>query len=268
MDVRAAHQRLVSNAQALISFAGANLHNLTAGVDKVNHGINSAYKTKLLQLVRATLARSVLSDVLEERRYEELQRALEHVRYISFDELRRANEDNVALLNAGEPGEYCLMVPADTEKSNMWLTLLAATTLRPAYAACATCNEDKEALRRIDAVDCLFFDDCIYSGSQMEAHLRGAREACPKQRFYCVPAFWHVNHRLEKVNMHPMNGECPRNITLCRWMQQPVHRLHFLKALGAAAAEAVPPQSCDEPLGATLAQLAHFGGRDGMPPAI
>jgi hypothetical protein len=46
-------------------------------------------------------------------------------------------------------------------------------------------------------------------------------------------------------------------------MQQPVHRLHFLKALVAAAP--LPPHSCDEPLGATLAQLAHFGGRDGMP---
>ena len=63
-----------------------------------------------------------------------------------------------------------------------------------------------------------FFDDCIYSGKQMAEHLAYARQTCPTQQFYCVPAFWHENTLLKTTDIHPAvrDAVLQRSSTLSR----------------------------------------------------
>ncbi len=202
-----ARERLAQNAIDVIEFADANLPALTTGFGEVSHAPNQAYKARLAALVDNVLVDSGCS---EGRRYDllhELQLALNSIKYISFEDLSRACAENIALLQTSREHRYCLMVPrpSEAQKSNMWLTLLAAAALRPMYAACAECYKDIDALNDLgETVHGLFFDDCVYSGTQMNEKLRNAAAFCKTQDFYCVPAFWHENIKVTAADIHPL----------------------------------------------------------------
>jgi hypothetical protein len=68
--------------------------------------------------------------------------------------------------------------------------------LRPRFAARSGNREDKAAVIEIQkwkSLDCLLFDDCIYSGSQMRKIVSGTRLYFNK--VHCVPAFYHTGNR-------------------------------------------------------------------------
>jgi hypothetical protein len=205
MDAEDARKHLHRNADGLLRFALANSDSLSKGIDEESHSINSTYVARLLSVVRGVFDKATEEPKeYYKSKYEQLKKALAHIRYISFKELTAANNANIDLLKEHRDGRsYCIMVPSVREKSNMWLTLLSAARLSPAYSACITCDEDVQALRGAEEMDCLFFDDCIYSGNQMAGHLSYARNACPTQHFYCVPAFWHRNELLRLTDIHP-----------------------------------------------------------------
>jgi hypothetical protein len=207
MNADDAMSHLNRNVTGLLAIARAKSDSLSKGIDAESHSINSTYVAKLLSVVRG-----VFDKATEEPKeyytiqYDQLVKALAHIRYISFKELTAANNANIDLLIERSDGRpYCIMVPSkgEREKSNMWLTLLSATRLQPEYSACITCDEDVEALNSAEEMDCLYFDDCVYSGTQMAQLLSHAREVCPTQRFYCVPAFWHANNLLPLTDIHP-----------------------------------------------------------------
>jgi hypothetical protein len=202
-----ARDRLAQNAIDVIEFADANLPALTTGFGEVSHAPNQAYKAQLAALVENVLVDSDESEGQRHRLLRELQLALNSITYISFEDLSRACAENVALLQTSREPRYCLMVPSvqNAQKSNMWFTLLAAAALRPMYAASVSCYKDIHALNAMgEKVHGLFFDDCVYSGTQMSVNLKNAKDECPTQEFYCVPAFWHQNERMTPAAIHPL----------------------------------------------------------------
>jgi hypothetical protein len=205
MDADAARAILAKNAQDLRKFALENLAALTEGFDDESHAVSRAYVEKLTTLVDAVLRKTNYDPALKDELNRELREALASVRYITFADLSRATDENIALLRESPRGsEYCLMVPTDPTTSAMWFTLLAAVKLAPMYAACANSRRDVDALNTVEKMDCLFFDGCIFSGRDVLNSLRQARGYFKTQTFYCVPAFRHLDFPgLVEGDIHP-----------------------------------------------------------------
>jgi hypothetical protein len=125
-----------------------------------------------------------------QRHLADLKDALDNISYISLAQLVAAIKENCKLIRQCG-ADVCLALPQERDKSNMWVTLIAAQALKPKYVAC-DCALDIQALKEIGC-PILLFDDCMYSGSQMKMkiklwkkHTRGTCEV------FCVPAFWHI----------------------------------------------------------------------------
>jgi hypothetical protein len=163
---------------------------------------------------------------------DDVEAAIPHIRYITKAELLEAHDAIIERLNsyAAESAEkydltvqYCVMMPSFDEalKSNMWVGL---RVLRHCYgpawglAASLQCEEDLRTLKayvgvvsspsRPVTVQCLFFDDVMYSGGQMretlhtflERHvLRGKSEL---KAAVCVP-FVHDHKASTFKYIHP-----------------------------------------------------------------
>jgi hypothetical protein len=169
----------------------------------VTHEPNPAYMKAFRANVQATLETYASSQPADKqpmlnREYENFCSALNHITYISMAALVRAVNENVLLIKDIDE-EVCFIVPDSSsyQKSDMWITLVAALKMVPTLAASMQCAEDVAALAALHCSSCVLFDDCIYSGAQMSASLRQARDALAKAgaptTVYCVPAFWHVN---------------------------------------------------------------------------
>lgn len=228
-------RRLENNAQVLTRFAIANWSRLE-DFTQPEHPVSKRYISTMLRLADTVMKKALvlypeeftmdkekakghveyLGDKLEQ-----LRNILGHVRYISFRELCDATYANVALLLDAEPlrdAEYCIMVTdigseIRSEKSNMLFTLLAIVKLRPRFAVIEDNSIDKAALKVVQehhTVDCLLFDDCIYSGTQMNKEIGDVMAWFKKCQVHCVPAFYHIsrqNQRLNPIYIHPLVRE-------------------------------------------------------------
>jgi hypothetical protein len=297
MDADAARAILAKNAQDLRKFALKNLAELTEGFDDESHAVSSAYVEKVTTLVDAVLRKTNYDPALKDELNRELREALASVRYITFADLSRATDENIALLQESRGrSEYCLMVPTGTTSSVMWFTLLAAVKLAPMYAACANCGRDVVALNTVEKMDCLFFDGCIFSGQVVLTNLRRARSNCRTQTFYCVPAFWHDNtpgwfesdihprvraalaarsrdlKRATAVLGNPrwnVSAAYPQTLTLLQ-TEQPNEEVFPMFLFSSATSPFVDPYLTalyDAELGA-LSIAQNCSGRTGCPPAL
>jgi hypothetical protein len=162
---------------------------------------------------------------------DDVEAAIPHIRYITKDELLAAHDAFVALLNkyAAERTDavvqYCIMMPPFEEalKSNMWAGLRALRDCSgPAWGLAATfkCKQDMDALRAYSIMaqpapgagpplelQCLFFDDVMYSGGQMAETMTEFDNESKRfdlqhlVAFACVP-FVHVKSNINDM-IHP-----------------------------------------------------------------
>lgn len=207
-----ADRLLRNNARVFTNFAMEHIGKVLEELDLSRvFPVNETYKTEVIELVRKVfdIAGESSPDLrmVYAAHLDNLRAALNHVVYISAHELFAAVQENVQLLRMQTP-PLCLIVPQELDKSNMLATLLAATLLRPDYAGCMQCEDDRVAINTLRLSDCLLFDDCIYSGSQMSLLLYICRQVCPEASFYAVPAFWHAptditRNETKEDDLHP-----------------------------------------------------------------
>jgi hypothetical protein len=163
---------------------------------------------------------------------DDVEAAIPHIRYITKAELLEAHDVIIQRLNryAAERTDvtiqYCVMLPPakDALKSNMWVGLRTVKHCTgPAWgiAAFAGCKEDEDALQaywymvqpkgagaRPVEIHCLFFDDVMYTGMQMQKNVRTLVSVAPPalkpliSAYACVP-FVHDQHVKIFDTIHP-----------------------------------------------------------------
>lgn len=206
-----ARQKLNANARALYDVAARHADELFSSPRSIDtyetYAPNAAYFEESRKLVKATLetyaeSQSPETQAMLRRQYENYSNALDNITYIRLADLVRAVKENGRLIQErGE--EVCFVVPESEwyQKSNMWITLVAALYMKPALAASTECAEDVKAVHALKCT-CLLFDDCIYSGMQMADLLSEARETLGT--VYCVPAYWHMtNSKVGAGDIYP-----------------------------------------------------------------
>ena len=160
---------------------------------------------------------------------DDVEEAIPHIRYITKDELLAAHDTIIEHLNryAAEQTDvriqYCIMMPSFDQalKSNMWVGLRVLLNCHgPAWGLAASpCNQDLQALRsyatmvagggsaHFTVIQCLFFDDVMYSGGQMHDTIKMFQalyntKDITLQAFACVP-FVHRHNAWSFQYVHP-----------------------------------------------------------------
>ncbi len=160
---------------------------------------------------------------------DEVEKAIPHIRYITKDELLAAHDTIIEHLNryAAEQTDvriqYCIMMPSFDQalKSNMWVGLRVLLNCHgPAWGLAASpCQQDLKALRSYatmvagggsahpTVIQCLFFDDVMYSGGQMHDTIKMFQalyntKDITLQAFACVP-FVHRHNAWSFQYVHP-----------------------------------------------------------------
>jgi hypothetical protein len=209
--------------------------NAMESVAVVDHSVDTDRAAAFVAQLRSYAADPAHPNHAEVARLaDEVHSAIPHIRYITKTELLEAHGAIIERLNhyAAERTDatiqYCVMMPSsfDALKSNMWVGLrVLRDCAGPAWGFAATldCNQDMWALEayltmlhrpktwveaRPVVVQFLFFDDVMYSGTQMTEAMDDFLDDIkaimkrPPDAYACVP-FVHKHNPASFAFIHP-----------------------------------------------------------------